>query len=101
MIDMRLIDADALMPFFVQKAYEIQDRHGVKLGEKWLLNYDEIKEVIDSAPTVNPSLNLDNITEEDIEKFKMIWMRATSKGLSLIFEDSLTNDPKSSGSEDK
>ena len=51
---MRLIDADALMGRFVEKAYQIQDRHGVKLGEKWLLDYDEIKAVIDNAPTVEP-----------------------------------------------
>ena len=49
---MRLIDADALMGRFVEKAYQIQDRHGVKLGEKWLLDYDEIKAVIDNAPAI-------------------------------------------------
>lgn len=49
---MRLIDADALMPLFMKKANTMKDRHGVKLGEEWLLNYNDIKDVIDNAPTV-------------------------------------------------
>ena len=49
---MRPIDADALMPLFIEKANKMKDRHGVKLGEEWLLNYDDIKDVIDNAPTV-------------------------------------------------
>ena len=49
---MRLIDADALMPLFLEKANTMKDRHGVKLGEEWLLNYNDIKDVIDNAPTV-------------------------------------------------
>ena len=49
---MRLIDADALMPLFIKKANTMKDRHGVKLGDEWLLNYNDIKDVIDNAPTV-------------------------------------------------
>lgn len=49
---MRLIDVDALMPLFIEKAYTMKDRHGVKLGEEWLLNYNDIQEVIDNAPIV-------------------------------------------------
>lgn len=49
---MRIIDADALMPLFMKKANTMKDRHGVKLGEEWLLNYNDIKDVIDNAPTV-------------------------------------------------
>lgn len=49
---MRLIDVDALMPLFIEKAYTMKDRHGVKLGEEWLLNYNDIQDVIDNAPTV-------------------------------------------------
>ena len=49
---MRLIDADALMPLFIEKAYTMKDRHGVKLGEEWLLNYNDIQDVIDNAPIV-------------------------------------------------
>lgn len=52
MSDIRLIDANALMPLFIEKAYTMKDRHGVKLGETWLLSYDDIKDVIDNAPTV-------------------------------------------------
>ena len=51
---MRLIDADALMPLFIKKANTMKDRHGVKLGDEWLLNYNDIKDVIDNAPTVEP-----------------------------------------------
>lgn len=47
----RLVDADALMPLFIQKACTMEDRHGVELGEEWLLNYNDIKDVIDNAPT--------------------------------------------------
>ena len=50
---MRQIDADALMPLFIKKANTMKDRHGVKLGDEWLLNYNDIKDVIDSAPTVD------------------------------------------------
>lgn len=50
---MRTIDADALMPLFMKKANTMKDRHGVKLGEEWLLNYNDIKDVIDNAPTVD------------------------------------------------
>jgi len=44
-------------------------------------------EMLNNAPAVNPSLNLDNITEEDIEKFIVIMQRANSKGLLTINED--------------
>ena len=50
---MRIIDADALMPLFIEKACTMKDRHGVKLGDEWLLNYNDIKGVIDNAPTVS------------------------------------------------
>ena len=50
-------------------------------------NKDDIANAIDSEPTIITSLNLDNITEEDIEKFKMIWQRANSKGLLTINVD--------------
>lgn len=48
----RLIDADTLMPLFIEKACTMKDRHGAKLGDEWLLNYNDIKDVIDNAPTV-------------------------------------------------
>lgn len=50
-------------------------------------NKEDIANAIDSEPTILTSLNLDNITEEDIEKFKMIWQRANSKGLLTINVD--------------
>ena len=50
-------------------------------------NKEDIANAIDSEPTITTSLNLDNITEEDIKKFKMIWQRANSKGLLTITED--------------
>lgn len=71
---MRLIDADALKKTFKNK------------GEA-LFKLSRVRDIINKAPTVTPSLNLDNITEADVEKFKMIWQRATSKGLLVISED--------------
>lgn len=49
---MRLIDADTLMPLFVKKANTMKDRHGVKLGDEWLLSYNDIEGVIASAPAI-------------------------------------------------
>lgn len=46
-----------------------------------------VYDIIDNAPTVNLSLNLDNISDEQIQRFKMIWQRANSKGLRAINED--------------
>ncbi len=45
-----------------------------------------VEDLIDEAPSVKPSLNLDNITDEEVEKFKVIWQRANSKGLLAINE---------------
>ena len=49
---MRPIDADALMPLFIKKANTMKERHGVKLGDEWLLNYNDIKDVIDNAHAI-------------------------------------------------
>ena len=62
---MRIIDADALMPLFMKKANTMKDRHGVKLGEEWLLNYNDIKDVIDNAPTVGSIPNKEKHICED------------------------------------
>lgn len=51
---MKLTDADKLMPLFIEKAYKMPDKHGVKLGENWLLDYNDIKDVIDNAEPVIP-----------------------------------------------
>lgn len=75
---MRLIDADEL-----KKAL-------AKNITIWTFNvsYDGIlAEIIDNAPTVAPSFNLDNITEEEIKKFRIILQRANSKGLLVINEE--------------
>lgn len=67
---MRLIDADKLMTLFVEKAYKVNNRHGVKIGEKWLLDYDDIKDVIEHALTEN-AITEDAITVEELDA----WLR--------------------------
>lgn len=71
---MRLIDADAL------KYKNVAEVNGY-------LTHILTAEEINNAPTVTPSLNLDNITEEDVEKFMMIWQRATGKGLLHVINE--------------
>ena len=73
---MRLIDADQFKENILSGLY-------IYCQE----NKDDIANAIDSEPTIITSLNLDNITEENIEKFKMIWQRANSKGLLTINVD--------------
>lgn len=73
---MRLIDADKFKENILSGLY-------IYCQE----NKEDIANAIDSEPTITPSLNLDNITEEDIEKFKMIWQRANNKGLLTINEE--------------
>lgn len=41
-------------------------------------------EMIDNTPTVEMPLTLGDLSYEDIENFKIIWQRATSKGLSVL-----------------
>ena len=79
---MRLTDADALMPLFIEKANKMKDRHGVKLGEEWLLNYDDIKDVIDNAPTVITNSVYEAycaISDEEFEHSDSFWI-TTPKG---------------------
>ena len=78
---MRLIDADALAKKMFSHNYCVP----VLENEQKVLS--EALRMVHEAPTVTPSLNLDNITEEDIEKFKVIWQRANSKGLLVINEE--------------
>lgn len=73
---MRLIDADALLNLPFEKMIHTD------FGDTCV----PIEE-IETAPTISLSLNLDNITEEDIVKFKVMWQRANSKGLLAINED--------------
>lgn len=56
-------------------------------GVSQYLDRPDVLDLIDNAPTVNLSLNLDNISDEQIQRFKMIWQRANSKGLRAINED--------------
>ena len=49
---MRIVDADKLLGLFVESGQKNGMKHGCKLGEKWLLDYNDIKAVIDDAPTV-------------------------------------------------
>ena len=43
---------------------------------------------------VKPSLILDNITEDDIQKFKIICQRANGKGIHIIYEERGLDDGK-------
>ena len=84
---MRLTDADALMPLFIEKANKMKDRHGVKLGEEWLLNYDDIKDVIDNAPTVITNSVYEAycaISDEEFEHSDSFWI-TTPKGKKINF----------------
>lgn len=84
---MRLTDADALMPLFIEKANKMKDRHGVKLGEEWLLNYDDIKDVIDNAPTVITNSVYEAycaLLDEEFEHSDSFWI-TTPKGKKINF----------------
>lgn len=50
---MRLIDADKLLGLFIESGQKHGSEHGCKLGENWLLDYNDIKAVIDNAPTIH------------------------------------------------
>lgn len=79
---MRLIDADELKRVLSDKDYiTYTHEFGDAIPFDWIIN------AIDNAPTITTSLKLENITEDDVKKFKMIWERSTSKGLPLISED--------------
>lgn len=81
---MRLIDADYLKEI-IETYRPILITSDYLQGKNNMVDYCIAE--IDSAPTINPSFNLDNITEEEIEKFKIIWQRANSKGLLAINEE--------------
>lgn len=74
---MRLIDADALRELVRSKSNDPED----------LWDTMGVLNAINNTPTVVQVLSLDNITEEDIEKFKTMWQRANNKGLPTIYED--------------
>ena len=69
---MRLIDAEALLNSGYPTIYHTE------FGDE-VINTEDIK----NAPTVRLSILLKDISDEDIENFKLIWQRATSKGILL------------------
>ena len=85
---MRTIDADELMKSFVTKAQDIKDKHGVAVGECWVLDYDDIKDVIEKAPTVEPPKMIAKIkTTEQADNFTKAWERANHNGLLIAIDD--------------
>lgn len=88
---MRIIDADALMPLFMKKANTMKDRHGVKLGEEWLLNYNDIKDVIDNAPTIETDMS-----EYSDKLWKLAYERGKAEerpqGEWIVDEDAFSKD---------
>ena len=69
---MDLIDREALLNSGYPTIYHTE------FGDE-VINTEDIK----NAPTVRPSILLKDISDEDIENFKLIWQRATSKGILL------------------
>ena len=80
---MRVIDADKLLGLFIESGQKHGSEHGCKLGENWLLDYNDIKAVIDNAPTVKPTTvyefkGCDNC---ELERLKGKWeVVSTSEG---------------------
>ena len=70
---MRLINADILIPSFIEKALTMEDHHGVMAGENWLLNLNDIKDVIDNAPSINIPI-----------RFKGEWIEREQKTMGAI-----------------
>ena len=68
---MRLIDADELKDK-LRKAHLCCNREWLQI---------DLDEIIDNAPTVEPTISLKNISDEEIQNFKMIWQRTAGKGL--------------------
>lgn len=66
----RLIDANALL----RQDDPTYDEEGFRV---WYATD------INRAPTVTPTFQLKDITDEDVARFAMIWQRATSKGVIL------------------
>lgn len=79
---MRLIDADK----FKEDLMKLWDYSCVD-GITATTVLKQVIQDLDNAPTVTPSLNLENVTEEDIKKFRLILQRATGKGLPTFVEE--------------
>lgn len=67
---MRLIDADALKGEIVEAG---QKSKRYKIGEFWELNYDEIRQVIDDAPTMMSDRELLNWVKEVFDYQIIVW----------------------------
>lgn len=76
---MRLIDADELLGLFIESGQKHGCEHGCKLGEKWLLDYNDIKAVIDNAPTVGIEYEASNYSEG--------WMDGYNHAIDQIFKE--------------
>lgn len=79
-----LISRSALIKWIDDSVSQYGNTYSTDMLNMWGLFKDYL---INNAPTVEPSLNLDNITDEEIEKFKIVWQRANSKGLLTISEE--------------
>ena len=94
MNEVRLIDANELEIELTKQKAHLDDKATHTTIESDRMMYINTAtgllhaiNILHNAPTVEPSLNLDGITDEEIEKFKIIWQRANSKGLLAINED--------------
>lgn len=84
-----LISRDALIKWIDDSVSQYGHIYSTDMLNMWGLFKDYL---INNVPSVEPSLNLDNITDEEIKKFKLIWQRANSKGLLAINEDKPQGD---------
>lgn len=94
MNEVRLIDANDLeIELTMQKAHLMDKSKHTTIESDRMMYMNTATglihaiNILHNAPTIEPSLNLDNITDEEIEKFKLIWQRANSKGLLAINEE--------------
>ena len=62
---MRTVDADRLLGSFIESGQKNGMKHGCKLGENWLLDYNDIKAVIDDAPIIEERPKGEWITHSD------------------------------------
>lgn len=88
----RYIDANVILPMMTNKAHTMADRHGVKLGEPWLLNYDDIKEVIDKIPTANIERRNIELVGRNIELVAGVFIAIANQVNAIIEEMEADND---------
>lgn len=88
----RYIDANVILPMLTNKAHTMADRHGVNLGEPWLLSYDDIKEVIDKIPTAKINPPTSEIERRNIELVASIFIAIANQVNTIIEEMESDND---------